>query len=69
MSSNPAFAKKSFNLFNYVFDLIVSFSHLLVMRTSPLHVKRQEMTKIDDLEFKASVELIANIQIQTLGDS
>ena len=40
-----------------------------VMRTSPLHVKRQEMMKTDKLEFKAYVELITYIQIRTLGDS
>ena len=46
-----------------------SFSHRLVMRTSPPHVKRQEMMKTDELEFKAYVESIAYIQIQTLRDS
>ena len=44
MNSNPAIAKKFINLFNYLFDLFVSFSHLLVTRTSPLRVKRQEKT-------------------------
>ena len=57
------------NLSNYLFDLFVYFSHLLVMRISPLHAKRQEMTKTDELEFKVYVESIAYIQIQTLGDS
>ena len=72
MSSNPAIAKKLINKFNYLFDLFdlfVSFSHRLVMRTSPPHVKRQEMMKTDELEFKAYVESIAYIQIQTLRDS
>ena len=34
MSSNPAITKNFLNLFNYLFDLFFSFSHLLVTRTS-----------------------------------
>ena len=53
VSSNPAIAKKFMNLFNYLFDLYTFFSHLLVTRTGPLRVKRQEMMKTVELEFKA----------------
>ena len=69
VSSNPAVARKCINLFNYLFDLFIYFSHLLVTKTSPLCVKRQEMMKTVEFKFKAYVELIAYIQIQTLRDS
>ena len=53
-------------------NLFLSFSHLLVTRTSSLLVKRQKrqkMMKTNELEFKAYVESIAYIKIRTLGDS
>ena len=69
MSSYLVVAKKCINLLNYLFDLFIYFSHLLITRTGPLCVKRQEIMEIMktvELEFKAYVELNAYIQIRTL---
>ena len=69
MSSNPTVGNDLLIYLIICLILFVSFSHLLVTRTSPPCVKRQEMMKTVELEFKAYVEAIAYIQIRILGDS